>query len=237
MSVLSPLLLSLLLMVPRVEGFQARMPLHSSDIARTSISTSLQAEQGNQEERDLFDYFDPLLSPHAYPNGIDAGPSTTDSSSSTNSSPASKSPFGFELGSQSAGASSKSESSRQGQDLFDYFDPLLSPHAYPNGIDAGASKPLSSVPPSPLEVVKAKKKVGVLLMDHGSRNNASNVRLEKLAELYQMTANFDQVDGEDMIVVEPAHMEIASPTIAEGLKKLLDQGVGKLHSMYVLLVN
>lgn len=244
-------LFSLLLMVPQIESFQLRIPSHSHPISTTTL-TLLQAQEGNQERQDLFDYFDPLLSPHAYPNGIDAGASSSESSSTTNtpSESTSSSPLGFVPSSAQSESvpgqsSSVEEGNRQGQDLFDYFDPLLSPHAYPNGINAGASNTAeptndpnaptisSSVPPSPLEVVArsqsttGKKKVGVLLMDHGSRNSASNARLEKMAELYQLTANYDRTDDCDAIVVEPAHMEIASPSIAEGLKKLLDQGVGK----------
>lgn len=66
-------------------------------------------------------------------------------------------------------------------------------------------------------------KVGILLMDHGSRNEASNQRLEHLAELYKLTMQ------DDNVVVLAAHMEIAKPTIPDGLQALLDQGVGTYH--------
>jgi hypothetical protein len=135
-------------------------------------------------------------------------------------------------------------------DLFDYFDPLLSPHAYPNGISAGA-KPIMDVEESnkgagKMDVLglenrqalaeepkdneeqsssgnskpNKKGKIGVLLMDHGSRNEASNSRLEHLAKLYQLSSD------EDNIVVQHSHMEISSPSIEEGLAKLMTQGVG-----------
>ncbi|CAJ1937908.1 unnamed protein product [Cylindrotheca closterium] len=240
MSLLNQSLLCLFLLVPQIEGFQTRILRichhHISTSARAF--TLLQAE-GNKKEQDLFDYFDPLLSPHAYPNGIEAGPTTNSEESSSRNvvppqvSTTSSPPPPLEA------VPPQAEVDRQDQDLFDYFDPLLSPHAYPNGIEAGPittskkSPPVSS-PPPPLETVPPelrsgkKRKVGVLLMDHGSRNSASNARLEKMAELYQLTSNYDRTDDDDTIVVEAAHMEIASPSIAEGLKKLLDQGVDEI---------
>ena len=238
MSRLNQSLLWLLLLVPQIEGFQTRIPPSCHHSNSATASTRLQAE-GNREEQDLFDYFDPLLSPHAYPNGVDAGPITSEESSSRNSSPPVSSPPTPPPPLKAVPPQVKGN--REEQDLFDYFDPLLSPHAYPNGIEAGPisleesrnAPPSVSSPPSPLEAVPPQsgsgkmRKVGVLLMDHGSRNSASNARLEKMAELYQLTSNYDRTDDDDAIVVEAAHMEIASPSIVEGLKNLLDQGVGK----------
>ena len=66
-------------------------------------------------------------------------------------------------------------------------------------------------------------------MDHGSRNEASNARLEQLAALYQMTmSDNDETD----YVVEAAHMEIATPSIADGLETLLQAGVGTYYYFY-----
>lgn len=237
--------------MPQIEGFQLRTAPKCHHVNTFTVSSSLLQAENNREGQDregqdLFDYFDPLLSPHAYPNGIDAGPSTSESRDSAQPPSVSMSPPSQleAIPTEVENGREKKDVNREGQDLFDYFDPLLSPHAYPNGIDAGASSttvsrnsappsvstsPPSSVGtfPSQLGDGKKKKVVGVLLMDHGSRNSASNVRLEKMAELYQMTSNHDRTDDDDVIVVEAAHMEIASPSIAEGLKKLLDQGVGK----------
>mmetsp|Transcript_14491 Transcript_14491/g.35044 ORF Transcript_14491/g.35044 Transcript_14491/m.35044 type:complete len:313 (+) Transcript_14491:89-1027(+) len=238
-SLLTPLLL---LVLPQIsEGFQTQIAPdchHAISYWKTTILQAAAAE-GNQQDKDLFDYFDPLRSPHDYPNGIDAGP---EESSSRNAAP----PAPSQPPSQPPSPPPPpqvAEGNQEDKDLFDYFDPLRSPHDYPNGIDAGpeesssrnAAPPVSSQPPSPLQVVPPsrldsgnKKKVGVLLMDHGSRNSASNTRLEKMAELYQLTANYDNDDEGDNIVVEAAHMEIVSPSIAEGLKKLLDQGVDEI---------
>ena len=59
-------------------------------------------------------------------------------------------------------------------------------------------------------------------MDHGSRNKDSNDRLHELARVYQLTVGSN-------VIVTAAHMEIASPSIPEGLETLLNAGVGKLH--------
>lgn len=204
---------------------------------------------GTEDEPDLFDFFDPLLSPHAYPDGI--SPKNPPKEPSKKQAPAkSSSSFGIDYNSSKSPA--KEEVEETNQDLFDYFDPLLSPHAYPNGISPqGKPQPLevestvsqeSSTASStddrynPLTFPnfadsqkeaaaaasnRSTSKVGILLMDHGSRNAASNSRLKQLAELYQMT-----MEGEN-IVVQAAHMEIASPSIPEGLEQLLQAGVGK----------
>ncbi|KAL3941266.1 MAG: hypothetical protein SGBAC_004356 [Bacillariaceae sp.] len=250
MTLMNQSFLSLLLLVPQIEGFQAQIlpngHHHITAIPLTRLqaaaAAAAAAADGNdqQEQQGKEDLFDPLLSPHAYPNGIDAGPSTEFKNDSTPVVPSSSLPPLFQQAvrpPEAARGSSQQQQQPQQQDN-DVFDPLLSPHAYPNGIDAGPSTEFTNVPspPSPLEVVPAssqsgssgaKRKLGVLLMDHGSRNAASNTRLEKMAELYQLTSNYDQ-DDNGGIVVEAAHMEIASPSIAEGLKKLLDQGVDEI---------
>lgn len=68
---------------------------------------------------------------------------------------------------------------------------------------------------------RGNRKVGILLMDHGSRNEASNSRLKRLAELY------GTMMSDENVVVVAAHMELANPSIPEGLEILMEQGVGK----------
>jgi hypothetical protein len=189
-----------------------------------------QSEDG--EVPDLFEYFDPLLSPHAYPNGISQDHKPVelkkDKTFTRNEQPS----LAKDLSYQSPVEKERSEDvgvAGNDMDLFEYFDPLLSPHAYPNGISqenkpvelqgvkAEAPRDIAAAGPTGGE---SEKKVGVLLMDHGSRNPASNERLKHLAHLYQLT-----MDGEN-IVVEHSHMEIASPSIPEGLQKLVNSGVG-----------
>jgi hypothetical protein len=207
--------------------------------------------ENEKDEPDLFEYFDPLVSPHAYPNGIspDAKPEIPPPPKKASYA----NPFGIDYLSQKGEVEveSESESTRKdsskgdGEDLLDYFDPLLSPHAYPNGVSP-ATKP----PPleeddryNPLKMnsdimtgvasPSSGKKIGVLLMDHGSRNPASNNRLHRLAELYQLSIGDDGAGGASsttgsQIIVTAAHMEIVTPSISDGLKTLLEQGVDEI---------
>ena len=233
----------------------------------SSASSSSSPSAKEEQEPDLFDYFDPLLSPHAYPDGIAPGnkpvdpqlqrqqeqqntassndfgsmtppPSGLDdiskvfasssasflnmdptnpqqqqqqqpssSSTTTSNEPLPLSDIGFD---------NMAKPSMQKGAVFDpdYFDPTLSPHAYPNGTpDKWVGDTTPQEPPQP-------KVTGILLMDHGSRNQASNDRLHELADIYQQS-----VGGP--IVVKAAHMEIAKPSIPDGLQALLDAGVGE----------
>mmetsp|Transcript_46064 Transcript_46064/g.112491 ORF Transcript_46064/g.112491 Transcript_46064/m.112491 type:complete len:140 (+) Transcript_46064:695-1114(+) len=70
-------------------------------------------------------------------------------------------------------------------------------------------------------------------MDHGSRNEASNKRLQAMAQLYQL--NLDMTTGgssgsssNTAMIVRAAHMEIAKPSILDGLQTLLDAGVDEI---------
>lgn len=76
------------------------------------------------------------------------------------------------------------------------FDPRVSPHAYEAAPDA----------------------VGVLIVDHGSRVDAANERLERLCEGYASSR------APKHWVVKPAHMELASPSIAEAFDALVSEG-------------
>lgn len=149
------------------------------------------------EEPDLFDYFDPLLSPHAYPDGID---------------PTHK-PKEIKIADEDREAPTRlhKRSTESAVDPTQVFDPTLSPHAYPKGTPSAVVGD---------ENIVAKKRVGILLIDHGSKKQASNDRLEELARIYQENV-------ESNVIVKAAHMEIAEPSIPDGLEMLLDEGVGK----------
>jgi len=57
----------------------------------------------------------------------------------------------------------------------------------------------------------------VLLIDHGSRRTAANAMLEEVAALVKKRLGPESI-------VEPAHMEIAEPTIADGFARCVEQG-------------
>ena len=114
------------------------------------------------------------------------------------------------------------------------FDPLLSPHVYVNGVDAGRLPPSSSSSSSSLSsgvVVPAttptprRRKVGILLIDHGSKRSASNEHIHAVARMYERTLKErnDVVGGGEgaTTVVRAAHMEISAPSILDALRDVL----------------
>jgi sirohydrochlorin ferrochelatase len=93
-------------------------------------------------------------------------------------------------------------------------------------------------PHQKLQQAKRGRVIGILLMDHGSRNQASNERLHELAALYQkeqqqqsssnylVNSNSNSDDDDDVtVIVQAAHMEIATPSVPQGLQQLLAQNV------------
>ena len=153
-------------------------------------------------EGDVAD-FDPLLSPHAYPDGIDSGAIPNESEEQSTGS------FGFgsiKYEEVDASASSRTTS-------YDDFDPTLSPHDYPRGVDAGVAIEEDSRGDSKQE------KLGILLIDHGSKREASNEHLHNLAKIYQY--NFSESKKKQNTVVRGAHMEIADPSILTSLRNLI----------------
>jgi hypothetical protein len=230
------------------------------------------AKESKDGEPDLFDYFDPLRSPHEYPNGIspEGGQSRSLSGRDHVSDDSNYDPLRLNVETPAAEDYMQQKGVRAEDSSV--FDPLLSPHAYPNGVPSkvisnenmnARSKrvplPDSSLHPSDwseqipaqhrdtattpdffdptisphaytngtpdkvrLSRVIRKKKVGVLLVDHGSRNKASNDRLHILADIFGETTSIKDV------VVQAAHMELATPSIPEGLERLMDQGVDEI---------
>lgn len=159
--------------------------------------------------------FDPLLSPHAYPNGIDSGPVSQfpDTTRSPRSSNTLRKPFGIALPTEEEETKRKQQSSSSIDP--ETFDPTISPHAYGtsssssqslDGEDYSATKPRGSV-------------VGVLLIDHGSKSPAANERLNAVADRYRATHGG---------IVTIAHMELAEPSIRDGIQVLLDANVDEI---------
>jgi sirohydrochlorin ferrochelatase len=60
------------------------------------------------------------------------------------------------------------------------------------------------------------EKVGVILVDHGSRRDESNQLLLEVVNAFRQHAAWE--------IVEPAHMELAEPSIATAFGKCIDQG-------------
>jgi sirohydrochlorin ferrochelatase len=58
--------------------------------------------------------------------------------------------------------------------------------------------------------------LGLILVDHGSTRPAANAMLVEVAALFKRVANAR--------IVEPAHMELAEPTIAQAFDRCVEQG-------------
>lgn len=58
--------------------------------------------------------------------------------------------------------------------------------------------------------------LGVVIVDHGSRRKESNEQLETFAEAYARATGRD--------IVEAAHMELASPSIADAFGRCVERG-------------
>jgi CbiX len=331
--------------LPSVTSF-----LISSLISRHKKAFLLSQSESKEDSLDLFDYFDPLLSPHAYPNGIspDFHPITpqkaifptimNSASQMPTSAPNMKtefppldstkieldlfdpllSPHMYPNGTPDQVVDYLSKENDFDNSVFmqqirkvpekvdvmptimtipphqnpakssvidpDTFDPLLSPHMYSNGVpkallndDEHTPKPSEGtnlLDPSPFVSLLAVSEsendvaplpnlidtserttnlrelssfdssqgsvnphdgmedivvgensdtfggvVGILLIDHGSRNLGSNRRLQELAQIYQQTLDSNRY------LVAAAHMELASPSIPEALTWLRDRGV------------
>ena len=214
-----------------VDGFVVgtfRRPLSCRAAQRNSDD-----DDDDDDEPDLFEYFDPLLSPHAYPDGISPQkkPIETRQTQGTNSnSPPlfeKKKAFGFNLASASGIDGTAILGRTQGQKGAEQvntdvlFDPRISPHEYPNGtpdriFGFGTTDDINNN--EQLSVTR----VGILLMDHGSRNSASNDRLRQVARVYEESLN------DPNFIVRHAHMEIAQPSIPEALASLLEEGVDEI---------
>ena len=65
-------------------------------------------------------------------------------------------------------------------------------------------------------------KNGIVIVDHGSRLAASNEMLEEVARLFG--ERFKQLYD----IVEPAHMELAEPSIATGYAKCVERGATRV---------
>jgi sirohydrochlorin ferrochelatase len=64
--------------------------------------------------------------------------------------------------------------------------------------------------------------IGVIIVDHGSRRDESNRMLEEVAGLF--ARRFNQQYG----IVEPAHMELAEPSISTAYAKCVQRGARRV---------
>jgi len=171
------------------------------------------------------DDFDPFLQ-----SPLSFGSSTDDNSN--NNSPT-ESTFGFDLGvmnkpesllsDDSAATATAVSTTPDNGDL--EFDPLLSPHAYANGVDAapvGAVQVVDNAATASSPLI-ATGKLGILLIDHGSRRQASNDHIHSVATMYENRLNVKKNNdfSGDTTIVRAAHMEICEPSIIASMRDLV----------------
>jgi sirohydrochlorin ferrochelatase len=63
---------------------------------------------------------------------------------------------------------------------------------------------------------------GIIIVDHGSRRAESNQMLETVSQLFAQ--RFAEMHG----IVEPAHMELAEPSIATAYAKCVERGATRI---------
>lgn len=70
--------------------------------------------------------------------------------------------------------------------------------------------------------------LGIIIVDHGSRRAASNALLEEVVRQYAESATQE--------IVEPAHMDLASPTISEAFDRCVARGARTvvIHPYFLL---
>ena len=154
--------------------------------------------------------FDPFLqSPHSF-GGDDSGTSTNSDAESDG-----ETTFGFLSYTESSAAINTIEASEGSQTNTDLeFDPLLSPHAYANGADAA--------PVDITESISTQQKIGILLIDHGSKRQASNDHIHNIAQLYEnRLQRGGSTSKTTTTIVRAAHMEISKPNIEESLRSII----------------
>ena len=69
-------------------------------------------------------------------------------------------------------------------------------------------------------VARAAPRVGIIVVDHGSRRAEANDALDDVVARYRAHAS----GGTQPVAVEPAHMELASPTIADAFARCVACG-------------
>ena len=75
---------------------------------------------------------------------------------------------------------------------------------------------------------REREPLGIIIVDHGSRRAESNAMLETFVELFAASS--------DHAIVEPAHMELAEPSIATAFDRCVQRGASKVVVMpYFLL--
>jgi sirohydrochlorin ferrochelatase len=64
------------------------------------------------------------------------------------------------------------------------------------------------------------EQIGLIIVDHGSKRDESNRMLEQFVEQFAGRGGYD--------IVEPAHMELAEPSIAAAFSRCVERGATRI---------
>ena len=75
---------------------------------------------------------------------------------------------------------------------------------------------------------RANEIIGVIIVDHGSRREASNQMLLEIVDAFRKSGTYP--------IIEPAHMELAEPSIADAYDACVQQGATRIivHPFFLL---
>jgi len=199
----------------------------SNIMIKRSLLTAMDGTNGNDDDTSFFDPF--LQSPLSF------GETTTTMTTSKEEEAVAANNgrnFGFLTYAENHVGSTAATTTSSLQ-----FDPLLSPHVYTNGIDAGPS--MQQPQQQQTQQRKQQKRLGIILIDHGSKRQASNDHIHKIAQMYEQSLqhqlnspsssssksnnNIRQLysGGGGSVIVKAAHMEIASPSILDTIRDII----------------
>ena len=231
---------SLLVLVVMVGASMDFLRRSSAEALLTATPRRIMALQSSSSSPD--NDFDPFAtSPLAYPangdlrsDGINSSPTPTPTPRQPQLNTPKK-PFGIDYYSSVNKQQQQQSSPSSAASVIpaETFDPRISPHEYSTN-NINKKQDTTTIIPQTGKSTQppTRKKVGVLLMDHGSKNPAANQRLHNLAALYQQQQQFqtnhDEHDESVEMIVTAAHMEIATPTIPQALEWLVSQQVDEI---------
>eukprot|EP00890_Picochlorum_soloecismus_P006766 jgi/Picsp_1/914/NSC_04399-R1_sirohydrochlorin ferrochelatase len=69
----------------------------------------------------------------------------------------------------------------------------------------------------------ARTTIGIVVVDHGSKRESSNVMLDSFVQLYKGMLGEEKIEM-NIVAIEKAHMEIASPSVKDAVGACVDKG-------------
>ena len=71
--------------------------------------------------------------------------------------------------------------------------------------------------------INERTSIGIVVVDHGSKRESSNVMLDSFVELYTRMLGEEKMEM-NIVAIEKAHMEIAAPSVKDAVGACVDKG-------------